>query len=208
MSENNPTGAELLAQIKPRLREKGTGICLRPDLLDEWEDEDQKLTEMRAKDQANPRLAAGVSAATKKQAQKVRELEEQIDATELRFVFRALPKDQYQALKDANPPRPDDQVDLFAGYNRVAVGDASVRRSLISPVFEDCTQGTPEEPCPHTDCGSWQQFLAVCNTSEWDELRRTADEVNGAVLSAPKSRLASQILDKGGATSRRRAAGE
>jgi hypothetical protein len=49
----------------------------------------------------------------------------------------------------------------------------------------------------------------VCNPSEWAELRRTVDEVNGQVVTdAPKSEAASRILDKPETVSRRRASGE
>jgi hypothetical protein len=83
-------------------------------------------------------------------------------------------------------------MDAFAGYNRDAVVDAAIRECLVSPTFTDCL----EPACDHTACGSWQQLEAVCNPSEWAELRRTVDEVNSATNTVPKSPLASLILGK------------
>jgi hypothetical protein len=196
-------GAELLARIKPRFREESTQICLRPDLLDEWGEADEALKASKAKDMVSGRLAGGVSAETKKLAKRVQELEEQIEQVAITCRFRAMSKDRWQALIDNHPPRAGDQMDLFAGYNRDAVLDAAVRVCLIDPVFADCTQ----EECDHTECGTWQQFAASCNPSEWKELKDTVNSVNRGVVDLPKSVLASQILSSPGSGSRRRARG-
>lgn len=188
------SGAELLAKIKPRLREEITQICLRPDLLDAWEEANTALSEQRVKDTTNARLSSGVSAETKRLAQKVQDLEAEIEATAIRFHFRAMPKDEWRALCDNHPPRKGNDMDLYAGYDRDAVIDSAVRKCLFDPVFDD---------------ESWAQFLAVCNPSEWNELRTTVTSVNRSVVGdAPKSVLASQILSKRGGGSRSRGAGE
>jgi hypothetical protein len=56
------SGAELLARIRPRFREESTQICLRPDLLDEWEEANTALGEAKVKDMSSGRLATGISA--------------------------------------------------------------------------------------------------------------------------------------------------
>ena len=118
--------------------------------------------------------------------------------------MRALPKDEWQVLCDLHPPRKDNQFDMVSGFNRDAVVDAAVRECMYDPVFEDCT----EKGCKHLECGSWQQFVGFCNSGEWQELRRVANLVNGRVNPAPKSELASRVLTKRGATSRRRVGGQ
>lgn len=198
------SGAALLARVKPTLHEKGVLICLIPGLVEDWEEADAELTGLQQTDSTNARLGSGVSAVTRKAAERVRDLEDQIEASQARFVFRAMPKDRWQALCDMNPPRPDDHLDIFMGHNRQAVSDAAVRVCLIDPVFEDCTK----KDCTHTDCGTWDQFISVCNPSEWHELRSTCDQVNGVVTDAPKSVLASRILDKAASTSKPRKRGE
>lgn len=198
------TGAQMLAAIKPTLRELGTGICLRPDLIDEWAEADADLTEAKVNDAGNQRLASGgVSADTKRKAEKVRQIEDLINESEIRFVFRKMPVAQHQVLKDQHPPRQGDQIDMMMGFDRDAVSNQMVRDCLISPVFTDCVL----EDCAHVDCGSWQQLLTVLGPTEWSELQDTCNEVNGALTKGPKSLLASQILDRPETTRKRRAVG-
>jgi hypothetical protein len=197
------SGAALLAKIRPRFREESTQICLRPDLLDEWEEATTELNASQVSDATNGRLASGVSATTRELAKKVQGLEDQIEASAMTFRFRAMSKDEWQALCANHAPRPGNELDLFAGYNRDAVTDASVRECLYDPVFEDCSK----VGCEHEDCGSWQQLVKSCNPSEWAELRSTVQSVNRSVVDAPKSVLASQILSRRGSASRRPSSG-
>jgi hypothetical protein len=197
------SGAELLARIKPRFREESTQICLRPDLLDEWEAADEELKAAKAKDLVSGKLAGGEKKKLQELASRVQELEAQIEDVAITCRFRAMSKDKWQALIDNHPPRPGDQMDLFAGYNRDAVLDEAVRVCMYDPVFADCTK----DECDHTDCGSWQQFAASCNPSEWKELKDTVNSVNRGVVDLPKSVLASQILSSPASGSRRRARG-
>lgn len=198
------SGAALLRRIKPQLREMATNLCLRPDLLDEWEELQEKLGESRVKDATAGRLAEGTSKKTRELATRVQEIEAEIEAVQFRVLFRAMAKDDWQALCERHPPRKGNDIDMFAGYNRDAVYDAAVRACMVDPVFEDC----PVRGCPHEDCGSWQQFVKVLNPSEWAELRDTVTEVNKGVTEAPKSQLAATVLSRPGAASRQRKRGE
>ena len=203
------SGADLLARIKPRLAETKTQLCLRPDLLEAWEEANDDLEKKQADDQASQRLASGSSSssAARKLAQKVQQIEAEIEASAVWFRFRAMPKDEWQALCAEYPPRKGDQFDVFAGYNRDAVVDAMVRVCMIDPIFIDCPR-SPEDECTHDDCGSWQAFLKVCNPSEWNNLRDTVQRVNQGVVDAPKSELASRILRRRASDSKPPAPGE
>ena len=191
-------GADLLARIKPQMREESTQICLRPDLLDEFEAADAELVKSRAADLAGNRLADGTSAKTRKLAEKVLGLQEQIDGTAITFRFKAMSKDRWRALCDAHPPRPKNRLDASVGYNCDAVLDEAVRLCLLDPVFDMCEK--PE--CDHEACGSWEQLVKKLNPSEWNELTETVNSVNQGVVDAPKSVLASQILARRGNTSK------
>lgn len=194
MSDPKPVnGAQLLAEIQPQLREGAARICMRPDLIDEWTDANETLTEAQQADASNKRLGSGASAATRKLAKRVRELEEEIAKTEVRFVFRAIPKARYSVIVEEHPPREKNYFDLSVGYNREAVDNELVRVCLIDPEFDE---------------ESWQNFLDVCNPSEWDELVRVVRDVNGVQTTAPKSVAASLILDKRADSSRRPASGK
>lgn len=197
------SGADVLARTKPVVREVSTNICLRPDLLDAWEAANDALTDAQAADTSGGRLSSGVSTATRKLAQKVTEIEAEIDATQVNFTFRALPKDKWYGMLDEFPPRTDNQLDNYVGYDRDAVLNEAVRRCMIDPVFEVCTV----TGCTHDECGTWEAFLKVLNHSEWDELRGTVNACNSAVVDAPKSELASRILGSPGSASKPRKRG-
>lgn len=189
-------GAELLARIRPTLREESTYLCLRPDLLKAWEEAQEALAEQLAKDAAGSQQRVGQGASSKKArdlAAEVARLEAEIEETQVKFTLRAMRQDKWRSLCDSHAPRKGNELDLYSGYNRDAVLDAAVRECLIDPIFDDA---------------SWATFLEVCNPSEWAELRNVVTVVNRAVVDAPKSDLASRILAKPARASRPRAAGE
>lgn len=186
-------GADLLARIRPQLREEGVEICLRPDLLEAWEEANEQLAQIKVDDAAGKRLGAGVSKEQKAKAEEVRKLEDQIVENSIMFRFRAMPKDAWRKLTDAHPPRKDNQVDHYVGYNRDDVHDAAVRKSLYDPVFTD---------------ESWAELLTVVNPNEWQALVNTVTSVNRGEVNLPKSELASRILDRRDSGSRQPAAGE
>lgn len=210
------SGADLMARIKPVRRRVTTEICLRPDLLDEWQAANEELSEKVQADAAEigrRRLGSGssqsdpddesLSPAARKIATRIQKLEGEISETSMVFTFEAMSKDAYQERCDQHPPRKGNQIDLITGYDRDAVLDACVRECLIDPVFEDCT----EKGCTHRECGTWQAFIAVCNPSEWAEMRERVSEVNGRSEGSPKSELASRVLAKRVRASKRSAAG-
>lgn len=184
-------GDELLARVKPQLKEHRTQICLRPDLVDEWERLDKELRE--AKETTTGRLSAGNSAAVEKLAQQVVDVEAQIEEASAWFTFRALPQSQYRAVLADHPPREDNQMDAIAGHDRDAVADVLIRKCLVDPTF--------------TEAG-WRTFMETCAASEWVELREAAFEANGGSVTPPKSALASEVLSKRAPASKRRASGD
>lgn len=189
MTEQPLSGADFLARVQPRLREQATQLCLRPDLLDQHEALEEELTEAVNEVKASPRLGtSGETPRIRELVEQIEALEAEIEALSTWFRLRAMPKDRWTALCEQHPPRKGHEVDTYLGYNPDAVADAAVRACLYDPVFEDCTV----PGCPHDDCGSWQQFVKVCNPSEWAELRECVRIVNGSVK-PPKSRLAASV---------------
>jgi hypothetical protein len=167
---------------------------MRPDLLEAHEAAAEALAASRVDDAGAGRLAnGGVSAKTKKAAEAVRAIEAEIAENVIVFKLRAMPQDKWRSLCDNHPPRQSNDMDFMVGYNRDAVTDASVRACLYDPVFDE---------------SSWAQFMSVCNPSEWNELRHAATLANQAVVDAPKSVLASQILEKPGRGSKRQPGSE
>lgn len=201
-------GAQLLKAIKPQLAEETTRVCLRPDLLTEYNTAVTELEELvEERDQLRKaadgsrggRMASRTSPAEqdlldrqRAAAQRVQDVEKRMADYEVEFTFRAMGKDKWRDLVDANPPREGNQIDFFEGFNRDAVLDASVRPSLVDPDFDDCS----DTDCAHDNCGSWQMLLGLLNAGQWQRLRDTAGLVNRGVADAPKSQTASDILQK------------
>jgi hypothetical protein len=203
------SGAALLKRIKPRLARANAHICLRPDLLTEHEALSTQLTESMMKDRVaaggnpeKPRLGQGgdpeYSEETQKIAGKIEALEKQIDAADVTFRFEALPKDEWESMVASHPPRPNNHFDMLAGYNRNTALDTAVRKCLYDPLFEDCA----DAECDHKECGTWQAFLRVCASSEWEELRNVAASVNTESGDNPKSVLASRVLSSSAGASK------
>lgn len=195
------SGAELLARIQPRLRERRIQLCLRPDLIDQWDDLNTELQTLITDTVTKPgRLVGPRNAEAETESEPVRSKAEQIKALEDEiaecspwFTIRALPKADYAVLREAHPPRPGNQVDQWLGYDRDAVGDAAVRPCLVDPVFDD---------------ESWATFLATLTNGEWSALREAVDDVNGVVTDLPKSGLAERVLSRRAAASKSRKNGE
>lgn len=189
------SGADILARVQPQRRVESTMVCLRADLVAQFHEADAVLAQLRAEAAASGnRLASGARETDemRKQARVVRKLEQQIVDAQVTFTFTGMRKDEFRALCDDHPPRKGNHMDHMVGYDREAVVEAMVRQSLTAPTFEDCT----DRECEHADCGTWQQLISVINPSEWGELRDTANLANSSVVDAPKSVLASQILDR------------
>lgn len=178
-------GADILARIQPKLAEESTEICLRPDLLDSYAEATEALAEAHAnRAKEDKRMASNATPearAEREAAERVQEVEAELKAASVEFHFRALPKDEMRALKDEHPPRKGNDIDTWKGYNVDAVIDASVRLSLVDPVFDE---------------ESWDQLVATINDGEWEEMRRVANTVNGNAFRPPKSLRASEILTR------------
>lgn len=193
------SGADLLKRIRPTLAEESHQVCLRPDLIEAWEEANGQLQELVAKaarteaGQQGARLSQKPNTAQVKAAKAVQDIEAELDASSPWFRFRALPKDVFRALCDDHPPRRDNQVDQMTGYNRDMVLDEMVRASLIDPVFDD---------------ESWAELTATLASGEWDELRKVSNHVNRGVVEPPKSVLASRILARPNSGSKSPAPGE
>lgn len=204
MTDQPRSGADILAEIKPTIREGVAHVCMRPDLIDEWEKANEELMRAQSESPGQGRLANGTTAATKKLAQNVRDLEDQIEAADVAFRFRKISKTRHSEICDENPPRDGNLPDWQVGYNREAVDNQVVYESLVDPVFAMCAK----KGCKHDGCGTWEALLKVLGPGEWSEMAAVVRDINGAVSTTPKSVLASAILDRPASGSRRRARSE
>lgn len=185
---------EMLSRIQPVKKRETATICLRPDLLDAWEDAQERLAQSTVNDKTGARLANAVSKETRSLADEVQRLEDEIEANQARFVFEQCDPDEWNAMIANHPPRKDNQPDQFYGGNRDAVLDEAIRRCMVEPVIDG------DE--------AWLRLRKACNTSEWTELRNAVNRANGAVVEGPKSELASRIRSSSASGSKRPARGE
>lgn len=203
------SGADILAAHvgedgKPVRRTAVAHICMRPDLIDEWHKANDELAERQTEDAGKQRLGTGgVSKETKAAAERVRQIEEKIDAADEAFTFEKIGKTRYSEICEEHPPREGNQLDMMVGYNREAVDNAVALESLVDPVFESCTK----KACKHESCGTWEALLRFLGPGEWQVIADAVREVNEAVTTTPKSVLASRVLDRAASGSRQRARG-
>jgi hypothetical protein len=205
------SGAALLKKIRPRLKRARVHICLRPDLLAEYHKAETELARLMDEDEkdvpAKARLGMGefvYSEPTQMQARKVQKLEGQVAAADTVFEFEAMPANEWATHVANYPPRKDNHYDMIVGYDRDQALEHAVQRCLMDPVFEDCVTLQPEHEefgntCDHTEeslCegGSWQGFVRVLASTEWEELKNGVSQVNTVGEDNPKSVLALRVL--------------
>lgn len=179
-------GDALLAKLKPTLKIVRQQVCMRPDLMDEWEAAESALIAAQDSLAAPGRRLAAQAESTEALAERVQAAEAAAEEASVWFEFQALPVEKYQMLVAEHPPRGDNHLDLFAGHDREAVADELVRRCLINPVFSEA---------------GWAEYKATCRASVWGALRDAASEANGGQVAPPKSLVASPAPSKSGSAS-------
>ena len=176
MPEN---AADILARIKPTLREHIEWVCLRPDLLDKFHELETELTTLRVDRAGSARLGTGISDKERELAAELVDVEQQITEGSMRIHLTALPTDKFEELVAKYPPRKGNDYDMLAGYDRQAVQDVILRKCIDDPVFDDA---------------SWAEFRSVCPVGEMGGLRETLQILHPGAAVLPKSLLAAEIL--------------
>jgi hypothetical protein len=126
------------ATAEAKRAERTVPICLRGDLVADWEAADRELK--RAADEnrsADSKEGAGLGALV----EKVRALEAQMLEHSENWRLRALPRHEFRALVAAHPPRlGEDQMPIpedRPGINRDTFPSALIRASLVEPELDD-----------------------------------------------------------------------
>lgn len=160
-----------------RLPEDRVPVCTRADLVAEWKRLAQELTEAKAQDLADPRLAGGATAAL---VERLEGLRGQVEASTVEFWLRALPRKRWSELADAHPPRKDGgkvhPEDEALGVNRETFLPALVRASTVEPKLRDET---------------WQALLdgegELLGEQQWRRLWRACWALNMTQVDVPFS---------------------
>lgn len=127
--------SDVLAKARPA--ERSIRLCLRGDLVAQWEDLERQLG--RAQTQTAGDSLAGTGAAAIAKA--MEDLRGQMEDSTVTFVVRALPRPAYRAFCAAHPPRqgPDGKPipEDADGLNSETFGFDLARRCVAEPEMTD-----------------------------------------------------------------------
>lgn len=151
-----------------RRPERTVTVCLRPDLLADWQRAADELQRVREQPRGSLDDAGPVTL-----AQKVDDLSEQMRAASVEFVVRALPRAKVRELQAETSD--DEELAL-----------AVLRASLVEPVLDD------------DDWDRLFGDDGALPLGEVSRLAEVSNAVNFRSTSVPTSRLASALLQSSG----------
>lgn len=171
----------MLAEAK--LPERTVPICLRGDLVADFEEAERLLVE--ANNNRGDSLDGGSELGSL--AERVESLREQMREHFYTFRLRALPRRDWRALVAEHPPRRMDTADgdpevheddRYIGVNAETFFDAIVRACLVDPELDE---------------QEYTHLLAVLSDKQYESLTAAAWGVNRSDVDIPFSRVASLI---------------
>lgn len=182
--------ADLRATHKPV--QNTVRVPMRADLADEigrLEDQigrEQRVDERENRDAVAPQLA-----------KQVRELEDELAASEVEFVFRAIGRRDYAKLLTDNPPNDEQKAEAEAGGFMLAFNPDTFPPALMAAM---CVT-------PASTLEDWADIWENWSDGQTQQLWQTCLKTQqGSVDVGPKSLIASAILDasaKSSTTARR-----
>jgi hypothetical protein len=221
-SDNGAAASASPVDIKAMVRgaqraKKSVAICLRLDLVAEFEALERQLDEATRHpaggdvDDTRLNQARTTSAAGRDVAERMRALQDEMRAATVTFWLRALPPRQWQALEAAHPPRKGDDGkvldrDSLMGVNVDTFFRAVVPPSVYEPALdpfdwalllgEVCSSCGVAEGQPHTD--ACEGPSGGLSQRQYDELASAAWLLNRVQVDIPFSRVASRMIRGGG----------
>lgn len=177
-----PDFKTLLAEAK--LPERSVPVCLRGDLVAEFEELERQLQEAQRSTVSSIEDGGGAAIAEQMEA-----LRAQMREHTYQFRLRALPKPAYRKLKAEHPPRKNDDTgevlseDVYLDANIEAIQEPLVRACIVDPVLDDIT---------------WTDLVGKLTDRQYGELVGTAIHVNRGGVDIPFSHAASNLLRSSG----------
>lgn len=159
-----------------KLPERTVEICLRGDLVADFEDKDRQLAALLDQP-ADGRLVGNAPA--RKLMKEMDELKAEMVGSIEVFRLRAMKKGRWAALLADHPPLDDDEHQKALGYNPVAFFEDAVRRSIVSPA--------------DIDDETWESLLDSITDQQWNEFTAAAQVLNQRPVSIPFSRAALKL---------------
>lgn len=157
-------------------------VVMRADLIDAIDQLETELIEVRADDERTNRVALAPHI-----AERIRELEEQSRASEVRFVFQGLGRGEFAKLH-AQHPASDEHREKFGentDFNPYTFPPALMAASCIEPAE---LRGNLAE---------WTEIHETWSEGQVMRIWATCMGANAGVAAPPKSAIASEVLRQG-----------
>lgn len=161
---------------RARRPERSVPICLRLDLLADFEALDRRLEQLRAEAPGSQSLAGGEKLEL---AQQMESLREQMQEASEDFRLRALDRGGFGKLKREHPAREDDEREVELGFSPEPFFNDLIRKSVTSPEMTD---------------DQWTELFEVLDDGQYALLANTAMDLNQKAYSVPFSSAASQTI--------------
>ena len=118
--------------------QRSIALCLRGDLVSEFEELERRLEDAQASDKGDSLASGGTVRAIIEQQDALRE---QMKASTVTVVLRAMPRKDFRNLCDRHPPKVDedgkvDPDDARAGVNTDTIWDPLIRACWSTPVID------------------------------------------------------------------------
>lgn len=163
-----------------RLPEATVDICLRGDLVAEWEQAEKQLRDAH---NGSARTLAGGSVEEAELAKRVRELEEEMRGSTISVKLRAMRRPDWAKLVADHPPRKGNDGDKQLQINQETFYDALIAASIVEPAL---------------DAERTQRFLDALSDAQFDKLAARAWILNRKDVDVPFSQIASRITETSG----------
>jgi hypothetical protein len=154
-------------------------LCLRDDLRQQH----RKLEEELAAAMREAPATMGEQAKTRRLAEQIRDLEEQMDTESLHLVVQALPPGRYRELLREHPPRQSDPVDRHQGFNVDSFIPELLKESISRPTLS---------------AAQLQQAIAACSDGQLMDWAGACISLNQEAMSVPFSPAASRLTQGSG----------
>jgi hypothetical protein len=157
-------------------------VVMRADLLDQIDQLENELIEIRQDDERLNRVALAPHV-----AEKIRELEKQAQASEVRFAFKGLGRGEFARIQAAHPATEEIKAEFGENtdINPRTWPPALMAASCIEPT--ELAGNLPE----------WTQIHEEWSDGQVMRIWATCMGANAGVASPPKSAIASEVLRQG-----------
>lgn len=159
---------------------KTVPICLRGELVEEFERLDGELQEMARVETTAPSLSSG--GRKRELAEKVEALRQEMLAKSVPFRLQAIGRKAWNKLNDSHPPREGNDSDRMRGFNDETFFPALIRATVVSPTLS---------------ADQWTKLLDVqLSPGQFETLAGAAWDLNRRGADIPFSRVALQTLGR------------